>query len=73
MRFLLHLITAALVIAATSFALAQRASIQIEQAWSRATPAGAGAGAVYLTGSLKPTRPSRRASASLRGSWSSAT
>jgi copper(I)-binding protein len=49
MRFLLHLITTALVIAATSFAFAQGASIQIEQPWSRATTTGASTGAVYLT------------------------
>jgi periplasmic copper chaperone A len=49
MRLLLHLITTALLIAATSFAFAQDASIQIEQPWSRATPAGASTGAVYLT------------------------
>ncbi|MGO8738931.1 copper chaperone PCu(A)C [Rhodoblastus sp.] len=30
-------------------ALAQDASIQVEQAWARATPAGAKTGAVYLT------------------------
>ena len=50
MRVLLHVITAALLIGATSsLAFAQGASIQVEQPWSRATPAGASTGAVYLT------------------------
>ena len=49
MRVLLHVVTVALLIAATSFAFAQGASIQVEQPWSRATPTGASTGAVYLT------------------------
>jgi periplasmic copper chaperone A len=50
MRVLLHVITAALLIVATSsLAFAQGTSIQVEQPWSRATPAGASTGAVYLT------------------------
>ena len=49
MRILLHLVTTALLIAAGSFALAESASIQVEQPWSRATPSGASTGAVYFT------------------------
>jgi copper(I)-binding protein len=50
MRLLLHIITTALSIAAaSSLAFAQGASIQVEQPWSRATPAGASTGAAYLT------------------------
>ena len=49
MRVLLHVVTTALLIAATSFAFAQNASIQVEQPWSRATPTGASTGAIYLT------------------------
>ena len=50
MRVLLHVITTALLTVATSsLAFAQGASIQVEQPWSRATPAGASTGAVYLT------------------------
>jgi len=49
MRVLLHVVTTALLIAATSFAFAQNASIQVEHPWSRATPTGASTGAVYLT------------------------
>jgi periplasmic copper chaperone A len=49
MRVLLHVVTVALLIAATSFAFAQGASIQVEQPWSRATPTSASTGAVYLT------------------------
>jgi copper(I)-binding protein len=48
MRFL-HVFMTALLIAPSSFAFAQGASIQVEQRWSRATPAGASTGAVYLT------------------------
>ena len=39
MRVLLHFVTMALLIATSSFAFAQGASIQVEQPWSRATPA----------------------------------
>jgi periplasmic copper chaperone A len=50
MRTLLHVITtASLIIATSSLAFAQNTSIQIDQPWSRATPAGASTGAVYLT------------------------
>jgi periplasmic copper chaperone A len=49
MRILVHFVATALVLAYTSFAFAQSASIQIEQPWARATPAGASTGAVYLT------------------------
>jgi periplasmic copper chaperone A len=50
MRVLLHVITTALSIAAaSSLAFAQGASIKVEQPWSRAMPAGASTGAVYLT------------------------
>ena len=50
MRVLLHVITTALLIVATSsLAFAQGTSIQVEQPWARATPAGASTGAVYLT------------------------
>ena len=49
MRVLLQFITMTLLIAASSFAFAQSAFIQVEQPWSRATPAGARTGAVYLT------------------------
>jgi hypothetical protein len=49
MRVLLQFITMTLLIAASSFAYAQSAFIQVEQPWSRATPAGARTGAVYLT------------------------
>jgi len=49
MRVLLQFITITLLIAASSFAFAQSAFIQVEQPWSRATPAGARTGAVYLT------------------------
>jgi periplasmic copper chaperone A len=49
MRILLHVVTATVLIAATSFAFTQGASIQVEQPWSRATPTGASTGAVYLT------------------------
>ena len=45
----LHVFMTALLIAASSFAFAQGPSIQVEQPWSRATPAGASTGAVYLT------------------------
>jgi periplasmic copper chaperone A len=47
MRVLLQFIRMTLLIAASSFAFAQSAFI--EQPWSRATPAGARTGAVYLT------------------------
>jgi copper(I)-binding protein len=53
MRVLLQFAATTLLIAATSFAFAQGASIQVEQPWSRATPAGARTGAVYLTVSNK--------------------
>ena len=49
MRTLLTLAATTLLIVAASFAFAQGASIQVEQPWARATPAGAGTGAVYLT------------------------
>ncbi len=49
MRTLLNLAAAVLLIAAASSAFAQGASIQVEQPWARATPAGASTGAVYLT------------------------
>lgn len=49
MRTLLTLAAATLLIVAASFAFAQGASIQVEQPWARATPAGASTGAVYLT------------------------
>ena len=49
MRVLLHIVAMALLIATSSFAFAQGASIQVEQPWSRATPGGASTGAVYLT------------------------
>jgi periplasmic copper chaperone A len=49
MRTFLTLAATALLIVAASFAFAQNASIQIEQPWARATPAGASTGAVYLT------------------------
>ena len=49
MRTLLTLAATTLLIVAASFAFAQDASIQVEQPWARATPAGATTGAVYLT------------------------
>ena len=49
MRTLLTLAATTLLIVAASFAFAQGASIQVEQPWARATPAGASTGAVYLT------------------------
>ncbi|MGP0105012.1 copper chaperone PCu(A)C [Rhodoblastus sp.] len=47
MSFLRKFAAAALFLAAP--ALAQTAAIRIEQPWARATPAGATAGAVYMT------------------------
>ena len=64
MRVLLHVVTTALLIAATSFAFAQNASIQVEQPWARATPAGASTGAVYLTITNKSHDADRLLSAS---------
>ena len=64
MRVLLHVVTTALLIAATSFAFAQKASIQVEQPWARATPAGASTGAVYLTITNKSHDADRLLSAS---------
>jgi len=49
MRVPVHVIVLVLLIAATSSAFTQGASIQVEQPWSRATPTGASTGAVYLT------------------------
>ena len=57
MRVLLQFITMTLLIAASSFAYAQSAFIQVEQPWSRATPAGARTGAVYLTVTNKSHEP----------------
>ena len=64
MRTLLTLAAATLLIAATSFAFAQNASIQVEQPWARATPAGASTGAVYLTITNKSHDADRLLSAS---------
>jgi periplasmic copper chaperone A len=64
MRVLLYVVATALLIASTSFAFAQDTSIQIEQPWSRATPAGAGTGAVYLTVNNKSHDADRLLSAS---------
>ena len=49
MRTLQTLAATISLIIAASFAFAQSASIQVEQPWARATPAGASTGAVYLT------------------------
>jgi len=49
MRALLHVVATAMLIAISSSAFAQGAAIEIEKAWSRATPAGASTGAIYLT------------------------
>jgi periplasmic copper chaperone A len=49
MRTLLSLAATTLLIVVASSAFAQGASIQVEQPWARATPAGASTGAVYLT------------------------
>jgi periplasmic copper chaperone A len=64
MRVLLYFAATALLIAATSFAFAQGASIQITQPWARATPAGASTGAVYLTITNKSHDADRLLSAS---------
>jgi copper(I)-binding protein len=48
MRALLNAALTALLIAICPLSVAQEASIQVEQPWSRATPAGASTGAVYL-------------------------
>jgi periplasmic copper chaperone A len=49
MNFLQKFAVAALVLAASSPAFAETGAIKIEQPWSRATPGGATAGAVYLS------------------------
>jgi Copper chaperone PCu(A)C len=59
MRALIHFAATALLIAVASFAFAQGASIQIEQPWARATPAGASTAAVYLTIDNKSHDPDR--------------
>ena len=64
MRTLLTLAAATLLIVAASFAFAQGASIQVEQLWARATPAGASTGAVYLTITNKSQEMDRLLSAS---------
>jgi periplasmic copper chaperone A len=64
MRTLLTLAAATLLIVAASFAFAQGASIQVEQPWARATPAGASTGAVYLTITNKSQEMDRLLSAS---------
>jgi periplasmic copper chaperone A len=64
MRTLLTLAAATLLIVAASFAFAQGASIQVEQPWARATPAGASTGAVYLTITNKSQEMDRFLSAS---------
>jgi copper(I)-binding protein len=64
MRTLLTLAAATLLIVAASFAFAQGASIQVEQPWARATPAGASTGAVYLTITNKSEEMDRLLSAS---------
>ena len=64
MRTLLTLAATTLLIVAASFAFAQDASIQVEQPWARATPAGASTGAVYLTITNKSQEMDRMLSAS---------
>ena len=64
MRTLLTLAATTLLIVAASFAFAQDASIQVEQPWARATPAGATTGAVYLTITNKSQEMDRMLSAS---------
>jgi hypothetical protein len=49
MRYLLKIAVAAVLVAAAAPAFAQSSSIQVEKPWTRATPAGATTGAVYLT------------------------
>jgi periplasmic copper chaperone A len=64
MRTLITLAATTLLIVAASSALAQGASIQVEQPWARATPAGASTGAVYLTVANKSHDADRLISAS---------